>query len=192
MRLCPESGIPVVACEQTSMCECNDVDAAAVHAEHQHTCPFVGEKVRAMCAATCGFAFCTGKPDQWQGWVNATPTMPVEEDPGPFGRSYVCDGCMSRVTPREVAVWADYEHVVCRNCDAAYRQGTVKRHLTLESLAADACSHYLPDGYCGVRERTDRFLVGWRCPVHTPAALAGRREVVPDPELTLEGLRRKR
>lgn len=29
---------------------------------------------------------------------------------------YVCDGCMQAVGWREVAIWADYEHVVCREC----------------------------------------------------------------------------
>jgi len=32
-------------------------------------------------------------------------------------------------------------------------------------------------------------MTGYRCPSHTPAALDGRPEVTPDPELTLDGLR---
>jgi hypothetical protein len=30
--------------------------------------------------------------------------------------SYVCDGCMQRVTATEVGVWADFEHVLCWQC----------------------------------------------------------------------------
>jgi hypothetical protein len=31
--------------------------------------------------------------------------------------SWVCDGCMRQVTATEIAVWADYEHVLCCECD---------------------------------------------------------------------------
>jgi hypothetical protein len=34
-----------------------------------------------------------------------------------------------------------------------------------------------------------RYLPGPRCPLHTPAALAGRPEVTPDPARTIEGMR---
>ena len=33
---------------------------------------------------------------------------------------------------------------------------------------------------------------GWRCAAHTPAAIAGRPETVPDPALTLAGIRAAR
>ncbi len=36
---------------------------------------------------------------------------------------------------------------------------------------------------------TGYYLTGRCCPAHTPAALAGRPETVPDPPLTLAGLR---
>lgn len=52
------------------------------------------------------------------------------------------------------------------------------------------CGHWSDGvGYCGTPTRV-RFLPGFRCPDHTPAALAGRPEASPDPELTMEGLRR--
>lgn len=35
--------------------------------------------------------------------------------------TYVCDGCMRRITPREVAIWADFEHVLCHDCRAEGR-----------------------------------------------------------------------
>lgn len=35
-----------------------------------------------------------------------------------------------------------------------------------------------------------RYLTGWCCPDHTPAAFAGRAELVPDPRYTLDGLRK--
>lgn len=38
------------------------------------------------------------------------------------------------------------------------------------------------------RESWRRYLPGWRCAEHTPAALAGRAEVAPDPALSMAGL----
>lgn len=35
-----------------------------------------------------------------------------------------------------------------------------------------------------------RYLTGWRCADHTPAAFAGRPEAAPDPASTLDGLRK--
>ncbi len=36
------------------------------------------------------------------------------------------------------------------------------------------------------------YTDGWRCADHTPAAIAGRPETVPDPALTLSGIRAAR
>jgi hypothetical protein len=36
-------------------------------------------------------------------------------------RTYVCDGCMNHVRGRHVAVWADFEHVLCVLCYMAPR-----------------------------------------------------------------------
>ncbi|WP_028472981.1 hypothetical protein [Nocardioides alkalitolerans] len=53
----------------------------------------------------------------------------------------------------------------------------------------EPCSAWAPAaGYCGT-PTTHRYLPGWRCPQHTPAAFAGRPDVVPDPKLTIAGLR---
>lgn len=41
---------------------------------------------------------------------------------------------------------------------------------------------------CGVADGVRMFPTGMRCPSHTPAALAGRPEVVVDPELTAAAL----
>lgn len=51
------------------------------------------------------------------------------------------------------------------------------------------CTHWLDGGYCGATEGTTGYVCGVRCPAHTPAALAGRPETVPDPARTLMGLR---
>lgn len=58
--------------------------------------------------------------------------------------------------------------------------------------APGRCDHW--DGaagwYCGAAE-TRPYLTGDRCPRHTPAAIAGRPEPpVPDPAMTIQGLRR--
>lgn len=37
------------------------------------------------------------------------------------------------------------------------------------------CTYYLHDHFCGERA-VGRYLPGWRCPVHTPAAILGRPE----------------
>lgn len=34
--------------------------------------------------------------------------------------TYVCDGCMREVKPHEIEIWADFEHVLCRDC---WREG---------------------------------------------------------------------
>lgn len=36
--------------------------------------------------------------------------------------TWVCDGCMRDVTAFEVAEWADFEHVVCKDCDRKRRE----------------------------------------------------------------------
>jgi hypothetical protein len=57
--------------------------------------------------------------------------------------------------------------------------------------AADhACDHWSNGGRCGNPE-TRRYINGWRCAAHTPAALAGRPDLEPDPELTLAALQAK-
>lgn len=53
----------------------------------------------------------------------------------------------------------------------------------------NTCTRWLGDAYCGA-PNARRFLPGWRCPACTPAALAGRPEVTPDPARTLAGLRK--
>lgn len=54
----------------------------------------------------------------------------------------------------------------------------------------DACHHWSDaDGYCGATDNVTRYLTGPRCPRHTPAALAGHPKPVPDPTMTLDGLR---
>jgi putative DNA primase/helicase len=50
-----------------------------------------------------------------------------------------------------------------------------------------ACNYWSNGGRCGQPE-TRRYLNGWRCVAHTPAALAGRPDIEPDPELTLAAL----
>jgi hypothetical protein len=50
------------------------------------------------------------------------------------------------------------------------------------------CEHFTAGaGVCGA-PTTRRYLSGWNCPRHTPAALRDRPEVVPDPAATLDGL----
>lgn len=41
---------------------------------------------------------------------------------------------------------------------------------------------------CGETLGTVRYLVGYRCPAHAPAALAGRVVPTPDPAMTADGL----
>jgi len=48
----------------------------------------------------------------------------------------------------------------------------------------------VPGGFCGAPGALP-YIVGARCPQHTPAALAGRPEVVVDPDLSLDGLMRR-
>lgn len=50
------------------------------------------------------------------------------------------------------------------------------------------CTHFDGDQHCNVTP-TNRYLVGDRCCEHTPAAVGGRAESIPDPALTLDGLR---
>jgi hypothetical protein len=52
------------------------------------------------------------------------------------------------------------------------------------------CSKLTPTGVCG-RPPVGVFLTGPSCANHTPAAVAGRVDHIPDPELTLEGVRAK-
>lgn len=47
------------------------------------------------------------------------------------------------------------------------------------------CGHYADGaGVCGTQP-TREYLTGDRCKAHTPAKLAGRAEIVPDPARTL-------
>ncbi len=57
-----------------------------------------------------------------------------------------------------------------------------------QEAAAHGCEHYTHGAHCGAPARA-RYGTGWACDAHTPAALAGRTEVVPDPARTLDGLR---
>lgn len=43
-----------------------------------------------------------------------------------------------------------------------------------------ACEQGVPA--CGSTDNVHPYLTGLACPLHTPAAAAGREEVVPDPE----------
>ncbi|MFF5670304.1 hypothetical protein ACFY8S_09230 [Streptomyces hygroscopicus] len=49
--------------------------------------------------------------------------------------------------------------------------------------ALPECGHW--DGtrrqYCRTRDDVHRYLIGYRCPLHTPAAMAGRPEPQPGP-----------
>lgn len=51
------------------------------------------------------------------------------------------------------------------------------------------CALFVDGAVCG-RPAAHRYLVGVRCPDHTPARLAGRPETVPDPAATMAGLQR--
>jgi putative DNA primase/helicase len=53
-----------------------------------------------------------------------------------------------------------------------------------------ACDYWSNGGYCGSPE-VRRYINGWRCIAHTPARVAGRPDIQPDPELTLAALRAK-
>lgn len=55
-------------------------------------------------------------------------------------------------------------------------------------MAAHVCRHWLGTErrYCGATENVDGFLIGLRCPLHTPAAVAGRPEP-PGPGYTPPG-----
>lgn len=53
------------------------------------------------------------------------------------------------------------------------------------------CSHETQGEVCGALP-TRRYLNGHRCEQHTPAALAGRSEVAPDPDRTLAALQSTR
>ncbi len=46
-----------------------------------------------------------------------------------------------------------------------------------------ACNRWTGNGYCGAEAR--QFVVGYRCPAHTPAALAGMPEPPPGPGVPL-------
>ena len=46
-------------------------------------------------------------------------------------------------------------------------------------------------GYCRSADGVQFFIIGWRCRAHTPARLAGREDLVPDPERTAPALYRK-
>jgi hypothetical protein len=60
-----------------------------------------------------------------------------------------------------------------------------------DMTAADhACDYWSGGGYCGNPE-TRRYINGWRCVAHMPAALADRPDLQPDPELTLAALQAK-
>lgn len=66
----------------------------------------------------------------------------------------------------------------------------IERLLRRAPAVAEPCTYQVGAVRCGAAA-TRRYLPGWRCAAHTPAALAGRAEVVPDPERTLAGLRER-
>lgn len=50
------------------------------------------------------------------------------------------------------------------------------------------CDHFDGGDHCGaLTER--RYLIGWRCEHHTPAAVKGRPEAAPDPARSADALR---
>lgn len=52
------------------------------------------------------------------------------------------------------------------------------------------CDHWTDGpGYCKSPQGIRYYLIGWRCPAHTPARLAGHEEDIPDPTRTLAGIR---
>lgn len=56
--------------------------------------------------------------------------------------------------------------------------------------SGNACTFWYDGYYCGAAP-IGFYLPGHRCAAHTPAAVAGRPEVTPDPARTVEGLRRR-
>lgn len=59
-----------------------------------------------------------------------------------------------------------------------------------EAASHAICTYQLGEGICGTSDAAvRRYLPGWRCSAHTPAALAGHAEPAPDPARTLTGLR---
>jgi len=55
----------------------------------------------------------------------------------------------------------------------------------------ELCGMWEGGGVCDSHAER-RYLPGWRCPRHTPAAIAGRPEATPDPACTAEGMRGNR
>jgi len=55
----------------------------------------------------------------------------------------------------------------------------------------ELCGYFEGGGVCDVLTEK-RYAPGWRCPRHTPAALAGRAEASPDPARTAEALQKNR
>lgn len=53
------------------------------------------------------------------------------------------------------------------------------------------CGHETSGVVCGATP-TRKYLIGQRCADHTPARLAGRPDLVPDPDRTLDALRARR
>jgi hypothetical protein len=60
-------------------------------------------------------------------------------------------------------------------------------------VTAPECGHWIDGHPCGSTDHVRPYAIGLRCPQHPPARLAGRPEPddLVDPELTLDGLRRK-
>lgn len=57
-------------------------------------------------------------------------------------------------------------------------------------MAELTCAQQLPDGPCGAPNARP-YQTGLCCPACTPAAKAGRPEVLVDPTMTLEALKRR-
>lgn len=54
------------------------------------------------------------------------------------------------------------------------------------------CTYETAGRMCAVSSAAVRaYLTGWRCPAHSPAAVAGNSESTPDPSRTLSALREK-
>jgi hypothetical protein len=59
------------------------------------------------------------------------------------------------------------------------------------AVSDETCEHWERDRYCGSTDQVHVYVSGARCPLHTPARVNGRDDIVPDPELTMDALMRK-
>jgi hypothetical protein len=82
------------------------------------------------------------------------------------------------------------EHGLCDPHIAEYQEMRAKFYTNGAEPATAVnrdCDYWVNGGYCG-NPKTRRYINGWRCAAHTPAAIAGRTDIEPDPDLTLAAL----